>query len=309
MQYFITFIGEANIKNFLKPPGMRKIIRYVLTDAKMYVLAVLLLTSSIDVFATAWTTVVAGPVNTLANWSNGTSAPTTFTTPGDTWTITMAMTLSTAGGSWIVGTASSTPDTVTFATGGTLNISGAGTVATVTIYGDAFFNGGTLGVGGAGCTGNIGVYGSCVLVTGTIASNGSSSIVNLSTFGNYYMTGGSVTTAGAASGSITMNINGSFSMSGGVINAGGSSSKTNTKVYGNGSFSGTAAVTSTGAGTSNAVHFCLPSASGTMMIDNTSTGYGPGQTYTSTRHVLHNWTATFQHQWASQVLSCPLHLM
>ncbi len=243
---------------------------HVNTNAPKVFFLALLICFTTKSFATVWTTSTAGPINNLANWTNGTSAPTSFTTPGDTWNVTMAMTMST--GSWIVGTSSMALDTVIFATGGSLAISGAGSTAAITIYGNLLMNGGTLGVGGAGCTGNISVYGSCVVVTGTLASNGASSVMNLSTYGDYYMTGGIVSTSGAASGVIAVNVHGTFNMSGGsTSNTGSAGGTIKLNIYGNGSFNGTAAMVN-GAGCTSVVHFALPSGSGTMLIDNTSTG-------------------------------------
>lgn len=253
---------------------MKKFTRYIPITTKIF-LAIVFCCLSFEGFATSWTTVTAGPVTTLANWSDGTTTPTSFTTPGDTWTITLAMTLPSTG-SWTVGTATMTPDTVTIATGGALNTSGAGGTATIAIYGDLEITGGTFSLGGAGTTENADVYGNVDMSGGTLSSGGATSILTMNTYGNYNMTGGTVTTATAAGGIITININGNFNMSAGTVIAGGSSCKTNIKVYGNGSFNGTSAMTNTGAGCTSTVHFCLPSGSGIMQIDNTSTGAWSG---------------------------------
>jgi hypothetical protein len=58
--------------------------------AKRLLFAVLLCGTSAAVQATSYTTSVAGDINNKANW---TPTPQDFTTPGDTWNITLAMTV------------------------------------------------------------------------------------------------------------------------------------------------------------------------------------------------------------------------
>jgi hypothetical protein len=244
--------------------------------AKVFFLALLLLcTTTEKSYGTVWKTAIAGPVTTLGNWTNGMTSPTTFTTPGDTWNVTIAMTMPMPG-TWTLGTTGMPAVTLTIVTGGTISMSGAGSTATINIYGDLAISGGTFTLGGAGTKSITNVYGNGSMGSGILSSTGATSLLTLNTYGNYNMTGGTVTTSGAASGLVAMNINGNFSMSAGIINANGASSTTDLKIYGNGSFSGTSAMTNTGASCTSTAHFSLPSVSGTMLIDNTSTGAWSG---------------------------------
>jgi hypothetical protein len=227
-----------------------------------------------DSQATVWTTGTAGPITTMANWTNGTSSPTTFATPGDTWKVTMIMTMPSTA-TWTLGISGTPTDSLIFLTGGTLNITGAGGTANVTVYGTTVITGGTFNLGGAGTTANINCYGLVGINSGTVNSSGSSTNLTINIHGDFPVTGGTVTTSGASS-RITTNTYGNFSMTGGSFVAGGASGKLTTYVLGNCSISGTAAMTNTGAGCTNTVHLALPSGSGTMMADNTSTGTWSG---------------------------------
>lgn len=148
---------------------------------------------------------------------------------------------------WTVGTASAGPVTVTFATGSSLDMGGAGGTSNINIHGNLSVTGGTITLDGAGTTENWNVYGNMAMSGGLITTSGATSHMHYNVFGNYTMTGGT-TDADGASGLIVINVNG------------------------NGSFSGPCAMTNTGAGCTSAVHFALPTASGSMQIDNTSTG-------------------------------------
>lgn len=225
-------------------------------------------------FATAWTTAAAGPVNTLSNWTDGSGAPTSFTTPGDTWTVMHAMTLP-ASATWTIGTASSTASTLTFGTGGTISMSGAGSTFTMVVHGNVDFSGGTVSLGGAGTTCNFTINGNATMTAGAANSIASTTILNVHVYGNFTMSGGNIATSGASS-DINWYTHGNFSMTGGTFTAGGAGADIVHKVYGNCSFTGTAAMLSTGAGTTSTVHLALPSASGTMMIENVSTGTWSG---------------------------------
>jgi hypothetical protein len=249
----------------------KKLTAFLREKIRTFFLVLLFCSLTTEVFATVWTTGVAGAVNDLANWTDGSVSPSTFTTPGDTWNITMAMTMPMPG-TWTVGTAAMAHDTVTFASGGTVSMSGAGSTSTITINGDVFMNGGALALGGAGTTNNNIINGSVFVASGTaFSTNGATSIMFTTINGNYSMSGGTVSTGGA-SGAITMTINGIFNMSGGVINTNGAGCRQDIKIKGNGSFNGPSAVTNTGAGCTSVVHFSLPNGAGTMLIDNTSTG-------------------------------------
>ncbi len=225
-------------------------------------------------FATTWTTISAGAANTLSNWSNGMTSPSSFTTPGDKWVINMSMTLP-ASATWILGAASSAPDTVVFAAGGTLSMSGAGSSFTMNVYGDMNFTGGTLSLGGAGTTCNVTVNGNVDISSGTISSIASSTDLYLHIYGSFSISGGTVTTTGASS-TLTQNSHGSFKMSGGNYNAGGAGGVITTNIYGDCAITGTGIMTNTGAGCTNTVHLALNRGAGTMNIYNTSTGIWSG---------------------------------
>ncbi|MFI5196346.1 MAG: hypothetical protein ACHQD8_04590, partial [Chitinophagales bacterium] len=234
---------------------------------KIFFLSLLLCCKVFEGHATAWTTVTAGPVTTLTNWSDGTTSPSSFTTPGDTWTVTLAMTQSSSSLSWVVGSPSSTAVTVTFSTGGSVTMSGAGSVFPDTVYGNVIINGGTFSLGGAGTTANTYIYGNVTFNSGTISSVASTTIFNLNVYGNLTMSGGTVLSSGAGS-KITSNIHGKFVMTGGLFSTAGSAGGVVIhNVFGDCSYSGTAAMTLTAGGSSVTVHLCLPAASGTMLID------------------------------------------
>lgn len=241
---------------------------------RLLLLVVLLITSQLAGYATAWTTSVAGPVNSLSNWTDGTTSPTTFTTPGDTWAVTMSMTLP-ASVVWTIGTPSMSPATLSFETGGTISMSGAGSTYTMNVYGDMVFNGGTLSLGGAGTTCNVTTNGNIILNSGTISSVASSTHLFLHTYGNTTINGGSVATSGASSW-LTLNTHGNFAMTDGTCNAGGAGSIFTNNIYGNCSLSGPAAMVNTGAGCTNTVHLALNRSAGAMLINNTTTGTWSG---------------------------------
>ena len=258
------------MKKYFTHVTISNVVKASLT--RILVLSFLFSINISEVHATAWTTGTAGDITVLSNWTNGSISPSSFTTPGDTWTVNLTMTM-TASGSWTVGTASSSLVTVTFATGGALNnTTGAGGTATITIYGDLIMNGGTLKQSGSGTIQNTNIYGNATVTTGNVTVGGAGCTGNINVFGNYTMSSGSVNTAGAATGKLFTSVHGNFSMTGGAYNSAGSSSIITNYIYGNCSFSGTAGMTSTGAGTTSTVHLCLPNSSGTMLIDNTSAG-------------------------------------
>ncbi len=241
-----------------------------LITQKFLLLALLLNMAGLQALATAWTTSVAGPISVLSNWSDGGSgAPTSFTTPGDTWTINLAMTMSSSSATWTVGTASAAPVTVTFASGGSLSPSGAGGTFNITVYGAVDFSGGNFSLGGAGTTCNFNTYGPCTMSAGSLAKSGAGAVLNFNVYGNYTISGGTVD-MGGSSGSGNITVNGNYAMTGGTTISGGAGGALVLNVLGNYSMSGGSAMTNTGAGTSSTVHLKLPS--GTMMIDNTSTG-------------------------------------
>ncbi len=266
---------------------------------KILFLVLLFFCKGFEGYATTWTTCTVGDITVLTNWKNGTVTPTSFTQPGDTWTVNLVMTL-VSSETWTVGTAASAPVTVTFATGGGLNTLGTGGTATINIYGDLMVRSGTLSLGGTGNTENINIFGNTIMSaglftvcgignveninvygdmtvsSGTISSVGTKSFFTINTYGNYSMSGGSANTGASTNGTLTMNINGNFNMTGGVYDAAGLNGVITNNIYGNCSFSGMAAMKNSGAGCTSIVHLALPAASGKMLTDNTSTGVWTG---------------------------------
>lgn len=208
-------------------------------------ITILLCCLAVEGYSTAWTTATPGLLTTLSNWTNGTIPPTTFTTPGDTWTVTMPMTMS-SGVAWIVGTTGMAPATVTIATGGPVHGSGGGFVLSMTIYGNINIADSIVANGG-GCQILMNIFGNLNITTGSVTANGGSSMVKMKVNGNLMMTGGSIA-ANGGSAIDSVNVNGNFSMSGPSYISGNGGSATST------------------------VLLSLPAGSGTMMIDNTSTG-------------------------------------
>ena len=212
---------------------------------KGFLMALIFCCSFLEGHATAWHTGVAGQISTFSNWTNGTSSPTTFATPGDTWTVNLPMTIS-SGVPWTVGTPSSTAVTVTVASGGTVTGSSGGFQLILNIYGD-------------------------LNVADSIISNGGACQLLMNVYGNYSQTAGSVDANGGGC-IIKYNINGNFTMTGGSVVASGGAALDTFKIKGNFSMSGPSFLACIGGAASGIVHLSLPTASGTMLIDNTSTG-------------------------------------
>ncbi len=208
-------------------------------------LLVILCGTVINGSATTWTTVSAGSINTLSNWSNGSTSPTTFATPGDTWNITMNMTMS-SGVPWTVGTASTAPVTVNLMSGGYISGGAGGFQMIFNIYGN-------------------------MNIADTIIANGGACKLLMNVWGNYTQTSGMVEALGGGA-ILVYNINGDFLMSdGSVISQGGGAIDT-FYIKGDFSMSGPSYLASIGGAASGVVYLSLPSSSGTMMIDNTSSG-------------------------------------
>jgi hypothetical protein len=208
-------------------------------------LLLILCCTAISGFATTWTTVSTGSINTLSNWSNGSTSPSTFATPGDTWNITMNMTMS-SGIPWTVGTASTAPVTVNLMTGGYISGGAGGFQMIFNIYGN-------------------------INIADTIIANGGGCKLLMNVWGNYTQTAGMVESMGGSA-ILVYNINGDFSMTdGSVISQGGAAIDT-FYIKGDFSMSGPSYLACIGGGAAGIVYLSLPSSSGTMLIDNTSTG-------------------------------------
>ncbi len=196
-------------------------------------------------FATTWTTISPGSIYTLSNWSNGSSSPTTFSTPGDTWNVTMAMTMS-SGMPWTVGTASAAPVTVNIVSGGDITGGAGGFMATLNIYGN-------------------------MNVADDLTFNGGGVQVFMNVYGNYSQTAGLVEASGGGA-ILVYNINGNFSMSGGSIMSQGGAAVDTFNIKGNFSMSGPSSLQCVGGSAAGYVYLSRPTTAGIMMIDNTSTG-------------------------------------
>lgn len=211
----------------------------------MLSLLIILCGTVINGSATTWTTVSAGSINTLSNWSDGSTSPTTFATPGDTWNITMNMTMS-SGVPWTVGMAATAPVTVNLMSGGYISGGAGGFQMIFNIYGN-------------------------MNVADTIIANGGACKLLMNVWGNYTQTSGMVEALGGGA-ILVYNINGDFSMSdGSVISQGGAAIDT-FYIKGGFSMSGPSYLACIGGSASGVVYLSLPSSSGTMLIDNTSTG-------------------------------------
>ena len=184
---------------------------------KTSVVTILMVVLAINGFATAWTTSIAGNINTLSNWTNGSTAPTTFLTPGDTWTVTLNMTVP-AGIVWALGAPASAPDTLFISTGVTVGSTGAGSAVVLNIHGSVIVNGGNFVVSGASTTQTANIDNGFLLSSGTINSNGASSVFNITTSGLDSISGGSFESTGAGT-TVRLKNTGNFSISGGSLNA------------------------------------------------------------------------------------------
>jgi type IX secretion system substrate protein len=229
--------------NFTSPGNKtRRILSKIVA---VFFLALSLCCNSYNGFATAWTTVAAGNISTLSNWTDGSTAPTSFATPGDTWTVAHPMSIG-SGSPWNVGTAALAPVTVTIASGGSISGSSGLFQLMLNIYGDA-------------------------VIADSVVSNGGGCVLLMNVFGNVTMTAGALVTNGGGC-ILKLNVNGNFIMSGGSLVANGGGATDTVRVKGNLSMSGTSFIASNGGGATGAVFLSLPTASGIMQADNTSTG-------------------------------------
>jgi len=226
---------------------MKKYSTLILKKSLQVILIVLFIScKGTKSYATAWTTGTAGDITNLLNWTDGTSSPTGFTTAGDTWAITLSMTMPSSA-TWTVGSMILTTASVTFAAGGSLSISGGGAAPVINIYGDLIGNGGTYTVSGGGAMPVINVHGNTNIALGSFTTNGGAAHFTFNAHGNFIMTGGNI------------------SVFGGLCN-------NRINFYGNCSLSGTSTFVSSGGGATGSVHFARPSSSGVMLIDNNSIG-------------------------------------
>jgi hypothetical protein len=246
-------------------------------------LLILLCLAGYKCSATAWTTATAGGAFILSNWTDGASGtPTSFFTPGDTWTITLPMVL--GGSTWQLGTASSAPATLIFAPGGSLTTPGL-TMSTLYVYGDMVFNGGTYALTGSSYA-DFNVYGNLIMNSGSISKASSTNSLQGYIYGNCNINGGSFNLDGSWN---HFTIQGDYNMTGGSINTtGGITSMTEFFIAGNFRVSGPSAFTNGSAGSLSEIYLQLPTSSGTMMIHNTSTGAW------SLTNVLVRWGCTAQ---------------
>lgn len=102
----------------------------------------ILLLATINCSATNWHTVRIGPANSLSTWSDGTTSPSTFATPGDTWTINDSIFIPRSA-TWTIGTASSTPVSLILGPRGELGSEYGGNVKLI-VFGDVLIRGGRM---------------------------------------------------------------------------------------------------------------------------------------------------------------------
>ena len=216
-------------------------------------------------FATAWTTTAAGPANELSSWTNGSTAPTTFLTPGDTWTINHAMKIP-PHTYWMLGAASSAPITLTVASTGSLYIDSTSGYTPLDFYGNVIFSGGTFG-SGIEVTAILRIYGDLSISSGAINNNSIYTQTHINVDSTLTMTGGSMSTGGDnAQTTITAY---KFALSAGSVNITGASSNNTINVLRGFSASGPFAI-SNPVGSSTVI--IGPSVTDSCTIKNTSTG-------------------------------------
>ncbi len=193
-------------------------------------------------FATVWTTVASGPVTTLANWSDGTSSPTSFATPGDTWVILHNMTNPSptwsTPGVWILGTASLAPSHLEIGATGSLKTTNNSTILvvygnmtvnggkylhsgnsftdSVDVYGDLTISGDSFAIKGTVPTSKINVHGSFTMYSGTFNARGTSLTQNIDVAGNFTIHAGTFTQTGTSNTSDIV-IHGDLQLAGGSI--------------------------------------------------------------------------------------------
>ncbi len=193
--------------------------------------------------ATAWVTAGPGLATNLSNWTDGTTSPTTFATPGDTWTINHAMTLPTT--LWTIGAATGPVSTLSLAPGGQLTGT-PGSVLSITVHGN-------------------------LNVSDTITVNGTGARIEITVNGNCSVSSGSFIAEGNIA-SALLTINGSMTMNPGRIYVNGSNAYDTVIVRGNLSIAGTSYMAAAGSGSWGRILMSLPSASGTMFLENYSSG-------------------------------------
>lgn len=195
--------------------------------------------------ATAWVTTGPGNVTSLSSWTNGTTSPTTFATPGDTWTVNHAMTFP-SGTPWVLGTASATPATLSIAMGGKIRGSGAGLQMPITVHGP-------------------------MTIADTIAANGNGARLFVVVNGNYTMTGGGLIGTGDGM-SITLTVNGTFTANNGGVLVSGMTVNDTVLVRGNITLSGTAYMSAVGTAARGNMIQTMPTGSPSVTLANTSNG-------------------------------------
>lgn len=215
--------------------------------------------------ATVWTTITPGHVYDLSNWTNGTSAPATFATPGDTWIITLPMDLATTG-YWEVGTASAVPSTVLLPSNGSLLIDTITSFGSLNIHGNLNITGGIIYIGSISSV-IFFIDNDFSMSDGEIRNINNFTHLNINVAGNTTISGGAINVSGTSDAVVigTMNCD----LSGGALNTSGSGCNTEIDATGNLSCSGAFAMTNVIGNTSN-IH--LAGTSGTQMISNISTG-------------------------------------
>jgi|GEM_PF-2742592 len=191
--------------------------------------------------ATAWVTAGPGLATNLSSWTNGTTSPATFTTPGDTWTINHAMTL--PASLWTIGATSGPVSTLSLAPGGQLTGT-PGSVLKLTVHGDLNLAD-TIAVNGAGARIEITINGNCAINSGSFIAEGN----NVSAL---------------------LTVNGNMTMNPGRVYVNGNNAYDTVIVRGNLMITGSSYMAAAGSGSWGRILMSLPSASGTMFLENTT---------------------------------------
>ncbi len=143
--------------------------------------------STTKTLATAWVTTGVGAANVLSNWTNGSSSPTSFTTPGDTWMINDSVYIP-SGATWTVGASSGSPASLTVSSTGKL-VDAYGSPTKLIVYGDFSLNGGSF-TSTNGTNDTVYVHGSVFINSGAFDFSATSAVQAIYVDSNFVMNGG-----------------------------------------------------------------------------------------------------------------------
>ncbi len=168
--------------------------------------------------ATTWTTIGAGAVTSLSNWTNGTASPTTFATPGDTWIVVHNMSFP-SGSHWKLGTVGGAVATLDIQAGGRINCGGSGS-DTISVYGNMIIaSGAAVMLNYSALTGvhSLNVSGNLTVTGGSFKQMGGNKF-NVLIGGNLAITSGKFgKVSGSVPGSFNLDVAGNATFSGDTL--------------------------------------------------------------------------------------------